>query len=187
MKIVKSHLRKMAGAQLFTFEELATLLTKIGACINSRPLTPLSSDPSDLTALTSSHFVCTKPMVSPLEPDLTNIPMNRLSAWQRITRLQQDFHNRWRQEYFSEQQRRNKWAGIYRSMKVGDLVLIKSDTSPACRWPMGRVIEVFIGPDGYIRSCRIKTITTEIERPVTKLCLLPIEEDDESFEAWFLP
>lgn len=180
VKIVKTHLRKMAGAHLFTFEELATLLTKISACINSRPLTPMSTDPTDLTALTPSHFMSTRPIVSPLEPNLADIPLNRLSAWQRIARLQQDFANRWRQEYFSEQQRRNKWAGTHRSMKIGDLVLIRSDTAPACRWPMGRIIQVFPGPDGHVRTCKIKTEQTEIERPITKLCLLPIDQNDDA-------
>lgn len=114
VKLFKTHLRKMAGTHLFTFEELATLLTKIAAIINSRPLTPQSTDPSDLTALTPSHFLSTRPIVSPLEPNLADVPMNRLTAWQQITRLQQDFGNRWRRECFSEQQRRNKWAEVFK-------------------------------------------------------------------------
>lgn len=185
---VKLHLKKMSGAQLFTFEEMATLLSQISACINSRPLTPISSDPSDLTALTPGHFISSRPIVSPLEKPLTDVPTSRLSAWQRITKLQQEFANRWMQECFSEQQRRNKWAGIYRSMRVGDMVLIKSDIVPACRWPMGRVIEVFSGPDGRIRSCRLRTGTSEVNRPVTKLCLLPVDSDiDKTSETGFCP
>lgn len=188
VKIVKTHLKKMAGAHLFTFEELATLLTKISAIINSRPLTPLSTDPSDLTALTPSHFLSTRPIVSPLEPQLANVPLNRLTAWQRIAKLQQDFANRWRQECFSELQRRNKWAGVHRALQVGDLVLIRDDHAPACRWPMGRVIEVFRGRDGHVRSCKLKTERTEIERPITKLCLLPVDHDDENAsDAGFCP
>lgn len=178
VKLVKTHLKKMAGAHLFTYEELATLLTKISAVINSRPLTPLSNDPSDLTALTPSHFISTRPIVSPIEPPLTDIPFNRLTAWQRIAKLQQEFSNRWRQECFSEMQRRNKWAGVYRALRIGDLVLIRTDNAPACDWPMGRVIEVFPGPDGRIRSCKIQTKRTTLERPITKLCLLPVDHDE---------
>lgn len=176
---VKVHLRKMSGARLFTYEELATLLTKISAVINSRPITPLSSDPSDLTALTPSHFLSSRPIVSPLEEPMTDAPMRKLDAWQQIAKMQQEFHNQWMKECFSEQQKRNKWAGIYRNMKVGDLVLIKSDIAPPCKWPMGRIVEVYRGPDGRIRSCRVKTESSEVDRPITKLCLLPIESDVE--------
>lgn len=177
VKSVKTHLRKMSGAHLFTFEEMATLLAKISACINSRPLTPISTDPSDLTALTPSHFISSRPIVSPLEEPLADVPLNRLNAWQKVTKLQQEFWNRWSQEYLTEQQRRNKWAGIYRSLKVGDLVLIKNELTPPSLWLMGRVIEVFVGPDGLVRSCRIQTMKSTYERPVTKLCLLQIGDD----------
>lgn len=90
VKLVKTHLRKMAGSHLFTFEEFAALLTEISAVINSRPLTPLSTDPSDLTALTPSQFISTRPIVRPLEPQLADVPLNRLTAWHRNFRTDGD-------------------------------------------------------------------------------------------------
>lgn len=53
-----------------------------------------------------------RPFSNQLEENVSNIALNRLTAWQRIIREQQDFADRWRKECFSEQQRRNKWAGI---------------------------------------------------------------------------
>ena len=40
------------------------------------------------------------------------------------------------------------------------------------RWPMGRVMEVFCGEDGGVRSVKIKTASSVFHRPVTKSCLL---------------
>jgi len=39
------------------FEELSTLLAKIGDCLNYRLLTPMSEDTTDLLALTPGHIL----------------------------------------------------------------------------------------------------------------------------------
>lgn len=147
----------MSGSHLFTFEELATLLAKISACVNSSPLTPTTTDPNDLETLTPGHFVTGQPIVTPYEGYLEDGPTNRLSAWQKVQKLQQDFWSRFSQEYVTEQQTRNKWAKSYRSLKPGDMVFIKNEVTPPCQWLMGRVVEVFAGPDGKVRSCEVKT------------------------------
>jgi hypothetical protein len=38
VKLVKSHLKKILGVSLVTYEEMYTLLTRIEACLNSRPM-----------------------------------------------------------------------------------------------------------------------------------------------------
>lgn len=183
VKSTKYHLKRMGGAHLFTFEELATLLAKIAACLNSRPLTPMSSDPADLTALTPGHFIAGRAMITPYEGYLSETPMNRLSAWQRIQKLQQDHWTRFTKEYVTEQQRRNKWATPQRSLRVNDLVFIKNELTPPCQWLMGRVVQVFSGKDGLVRSCEVKTQKSTYTRPITQLCLLPIESPEAADET----
>ncbi|XP_075150776.1 uncharacterized protein LOC142224884 [Haematobia irritans] len=56
VKSFKSHFRKIGGNLRHTFEEFQTLLSKIEACLNSRPLYPASQEPSDISALTPDIF-----------------------------------------------------------------------------------------------------------------------------------
>ncbi|KAH0818803.1 hypothetical protein GEV33_003988 [Tenebrio molitor] len=60
-----------------------TLLTMIEACLNSRPLAPLSNDPSDLEPLTPGHFLIGGPLHTAAEPDVTELPFNRLSRYRK--------------------------------------------------------------------------------------------------------
>ncbi|GFV16807.1 integrase catalytic domain-containing protein [Trichonephila clavipes] len=52
VKLTKAHLIKACKTTILNFEDLTTLLCQIAACLNFRPLTPLSSDPADVRALT---------------------------------------------------------------------------------------------------------------------------------------
>ncbi|GFU53492.1 integrase catalytic domain-containing protein [Trichonephila clavipes] len=72
-KGASSHLRKLLELCLrstkFSFsQKCSTLLIQIEACLNSRPLTELSPDPSDFNALTPAHFLVGGPYSSVSEP-----------------------------------------------------------------------------------------------------------------------
>lgn len=70
VKAVKTHLRKIAGARLFSPFSMYTMLTQIEACLNSRPLTPVSEDPDDFSVLTPAHFLIGRPLIQPLSSDV---------------------------------------------------------------------------------------------------------------------
>ena len=44
---------------------------------------------------------------------------------------------------------------------------------------MGRVVEVFTGEDGGVRSAEVKTAGGVFHRPVVKICLLEEVADDK--------
>lgn len=50
VKSVKLHLMKTIGDSKLSFEELSTLLSQIEACVSSRTLCKLSTDPNDINA-----------------------------------------------------------------------------------------------------------------------------------------
>ena len=74
-------------------------------------------------------------------------------------------------EYLPILQCRTKWLDRKENLSVGDLVLIAEET-PRNSWPLARVLEVYPGDDGLVRSVKVKTRSTTLVRPVTKLCLL---------------
>ncbi|XP_033362368.1 uncharacterized protein LOC117240438 [Bombus vosnesenskii] len=55
VKPFKYHFRRIVGNELFTFEQFNTLVIEIEAVLNSRLLTPISTDPKDLLVLTPGH------------------------------------------------------------------------------------------------------------------------------------
>lgn len=85
------------------------------------------------------------------------------------------FWKRRLKEYLPTLQERAKWIKPRHCLAIGDLVLI-ADENVHGKWPLGRVIEVFYGKDGYVRSAKAQTSSTILTRPVTKLCLLEAEK-----------
>ncbi|XP_055642575.1 uncharacterized protein LOC129779234 isoform X1 [Toxorhynchites rutilus septentrionalis] len=84
VKSLKHHLRRVVGLKALTAEAMQTVLTQIESCLNSRPLTALSEDPNDLVVLIPGHFLVGSALQSIPEPDLAEVPVNRLSLWQAM-------------------------------------------------------------------------------------------------------
>ena len=59
VKSFKYHLRRVFGDTHLTFEEMATLATKIEACLNSRSVCPSSSSTNDEIVLTPDFLTAT--------------------------------------------------------------------------------------------------------------------------------
>ncbi|XP_011858366.1 PREDICTED: uncharacterized protein LOC105555927 [Vollenhovia emeryi] len=176
IKSAKHHLRRVAGNSALTFEEFYTLLTQIEAILNSRPLTPVSSDPNDLIPLTPAHFLIGKTLTAVADPDLTHLPESRLSRWQLIQGLQQHFWKRWSKEYIGELQQRTKWRKPFKPLHEGTMVLIKEDNLPTFKWKLGRILSVHPGRDQIVRVATVKTSTGIVRITIAKLCPLPIED-----------
>lgn len=178
MKIVKRHLYTMTRGLTLTYEEYSTILTEIEAILNSRPLTPLSNDPADLSVLTPSHFLTGDSLIQPVQHDLSNTPDNRLSHW-HLQKLRQNFWRRWQTEYLQELQRRNKWTKDRKNIELDTLVLIKEDNLSPLQWALGRIVELSPGPDGVVRVVTMRTQNGTFKRAVRNLCPIP---KDESLE-----
>jgi hypothetical protein len=181
VKSFKHHFYRIATNALLNFEEFDRLKSRIEAILNSRPLTAISDDPSDLSALTAGHFLIGRPLTTLPNRDMTSSPINRLQRWDRVVQMQQHFWQRWSRDYLHQLQVRTKNYKDVAPVATGQLVLIHVDNCPPMRWPLGRITRIYPGKDGITRVASIKTshAKEELQRPVEKLALLPISPEDE--------
>ncbi|XP_011884091.1 PREDICTED: uncharacterized protein LOC105571233 [Vollenhovia emeryi] len=177
VKSVKHHLKRVAANALLTFEEFYTLLVQVEAVLNSRPLTPLSSNPDDLSPLTPAHFLIGRQFNSVVDPSLQHIKESRLSIWQRVQQIEQNLWERWNKECISEMQQRTKWRSPFPTLPRGTLVLIKEDNLPPAKWRLGRIEDTHAGSDGIARVASIRTSSGIVRRAFAKLCPLPLDEE----------
>jgi len=124
VKSFKANFNKAMTMFKYTFEEFATLLCKVEACLNFRPIAPMSEDPTDQLALTPGHFLIGAPLLSGAEPEIKGGAASILNRWQRIKAQSQQFCVRWKREYLSELHKRNKWRFPSKNVEVGDLIVV---------------------------------------------------------------
>ena len=126
VKAAKTHLRKLMRTQKFTYEELATIVTQIEACLNSRPLTPINcADEDGLDVLTPGHFLIGRPLEAvPDQMDRPQTP-SLLKKWNLCQAMAREFWYRWSSEYIRLLNKNNKWRRNQRNMQVNDIVLVK--------------------------------------------------------------
>ena len=162
--------------------------------MNSRPLISESSDPGEARALTPGHFLIGGPITSLPNPDLTQVPANRLKYWELVTQRMQNFWKRWSEEYLNTLQQRTKWKKEKNEVLVNDIVIVKEDNMPPTRWPLGLITEVHPGPDGIVRVVTVRMRVgnldntskqqaikmNELRRPLTKLIFVPSVSSDEN-------
>ncbi|XP_037919508.1 uncharacterized protein LOC119656898 [Hermetia illucens] len=165
VKSVKYHLQRTIADTLLTYEDFSTFLAQVEAVLNSRPLSALTEDPDDLSALTPGHFIRGAPLNTIPEPILNDVPTSRLSHFQRIQERLQYFWEHWSAEYLQSHQSISKWKTSHHDIKEGSLVLISDEGYPPSKWPLARVIQTHPGKDGLTRVVALKT---------SKLVLLPV-------------
>ena len=175
VKSAKFHLRRIFKEALLSYEELSTVLCQIEACLNSRPLCPLTEDPSCDDALTPGHFLIGQPLNAAPDPFLTTLKENSLSRWQYCQRLTQLFWQRWSNEYLSTLQQRNKWRTTQGDACEGQLVVVKDDNQPPNKWKLGVIATVHPGKDERVRVVTVRTAQGEFQRPIVKLIPLYVD------------
>ncbi len=185
IKTVKQVLNSMISEQNIKLkdEALHTLMCEVEFILNNRPLTAISQDPDDYEPLTPNHLLLLQSDAAFPPGIFTKDDLYVRQRWRQVQYLAELFWTRWRREYLTLLQERQKWHIVRASHQVGDLVLVVDQLLPRGQWCTGRISSIIEDSKGSVRVVKVKiakkksninsvATTVELERPITKLILL---------------
>lgn len=163
VRSVKTPLKKVLGRATLNFEQLRTLMVEIESVINARPITYVYDDTNSISyPLTPSDLVYGRRVT--LTPNSAHHEI--ISTHQSLTRrarhhknLLQQVTKQWRKEYLTslrEQSNARNKGNAVQEISVGDIVLLKNDSTNRIHWKIARVEELIPGADGKVRASIVK-------------------------------
>ncbi len=146
-----------------SLEQLQTAFAVVESILNARPLAYVSSHAADLQPLTPNHFLGgggSRCWISFAEDTAGSTLAKRWTAIHRITSA---FWSRFYKEIVPfmllSTSKRAAGAASVASLKEGDVVMFLLP-SGVKRWPLGRIVRTFPGPDGRIRTVEIRAASS---------------------------
>ena len=183
-------LKKVLGRATLNFEQLRTLMVEIESVINARPITYVYDDTNSISyPLTPSDLIYGRRVT--LTPNSAHHEI--ISTHQSLTRrarhhknLLQQVTKQWRQEYLTglrEQSNARNKGNAVQEISVGDIVLLKNDSTNRIHWKIARVEELIPGADGKVRAAIVKVGTSDKRSTYLRRViqhLIPIEVKSSS-------
>ena len=181
MTSIKTPLKKVLKDSMLNVDEVNTILQEVSAMVNSRPLTYVSEDLSDIDYLTPAKFILGRQTVHLTLDDTGG--GNKASAIElrRRRKLQNQYltklWNQWTVKYlaFTSVKNPNRPAP---QISVGHLVLVLDHRVPKQVWKIGVITKVYPGKDGQIRSVEVKMKNGKfIQRSIAHISTLEVNEE----------
>ena len=163
---------------------LSTLICEAEAVINSHPLVIEDVDDPTTSVLTPSRLLTLKTgHILPPPGVFDRVDLYARKRWRAVQHLADQFWLRWKREYVTNLQRRQKWSGARRNFAVGDVVLLKQAESKRNQCPLAIITKVLPSDDGLVRSVELRTTANNstIARPIHKLVIM--EEGSVAFRG----
>ena len=168
VRSIKEPLRKVLGSSNLNETELITMLTKVEAMLNERPLTAIVE--GDICKpITPTMLVNGRSLSHVYEEDGEFAPTKRL---QYLRSLERQFWLSWKKNYLPLLMGRSKWTNTGNPPNVGDVVLLLKEHQKRHTWPIGRITEAIRGRDGLVRSLKILVDGKELTRPIQHVVYL---------------
>lgn len=201
VKIVKKHLNHVTRNLKITPQHALTLAKRVQACVNSRPLGPITNDLDDFQTLTPSMIMIGRNIKVVPEPIKSWKP--GMSYQQRALAVAQQAQCRWIKDIQSLPQTRLKMQNEREAPRINQLVLIKQSNVKPSIWPMARITKHLPDKEGIVRMVQvIRAVNNEgyphasrkypVEnrtevRHVSQLCALPVDVEPSPSYLEFLP
>jgi len=181
---VKEPLLKVLGKALLSYAELTTVLTRIEAVINTRPLTTASDDVRDPTPIMPAHLALGRSLFD--LSDLKEVPVNEDTTRQRYLTNRGSLITSGNdgEECLHQLSIQPKWNEEQPALSVGDVVLISEDNVSRGKWQMGRVETLFPGKDGLVCTVELKTQKGNLCRAIQRLHQLKVSNHSLSTECY---
>lgn len=178
VKSFKHHLYRTMLNHVLTFEEFNTLICRIEAILNSRPMCAINNVPDDNHMfLTPGHFLIGGPLLA--VPELPVAEHGYVTRFKLISQCVQAFWNQWRNVYLQSFLKRTKWQSpVPYVLKESDIVLVKNLSTSPTIWPLGKVVSLLPDKAGVLRVVRVLCNGTILVRPVNALVPLVIQDNN---------
>ena len=165
---------------VLTDSQLLTVLTEVESILNSRPLTHLSDDVTDLEPLTPNHLLLGRHRNLSSITDVSEADVTSRRKWKQVQALQRNFWTRWVKEYLPSLTKRTCWKKKTPNLEVGELVIVQEEDFKQRQWPLGRIVSVAPSEDGVVRVAEVRTRTGTYTRPATRLLKLEDNGNDSA-------
>lgn len=173
--IVKTAMYKVIGGATLAWGELNEVILDVETQINRRPLGYVEDD-VEVPILTPASFMFQRTNQLP-EQQAWREDLNLRRRAKYLKTCKDQMWNRWQREYLTALRERHnllhKTTNYH--VRVGDTVLVRSDSKNRGKWPIAVVQQIYPGRDGHIRAVKLRTSKGVIERPVQHLYPLELQ------------
>ncbi|XP_028408199.1 uncharacterized protein LOC114530777 [Dendronephthya gigantea] len=174
--LVKQALYKTGGGTLLTWNALQDHLLDIQVSLNNRPLSYVEDD-IQLPLLTPNTLMHNRPNNIPTQ-DYHEVEERDLrKTAKRLEKCKDKLWRRWTDEYLKGLRERHNLRHNNKqfTLKVGEVVIIKSDERDRNKWKLG-IVENLIR-DGVVRVAKLRAGKGHLERAVQHLYPLELSCD----------
>ena len=168
--VVKRAFYKTIGAATLTWDELSEIMLDVEIQINRRPLSYIEDD-VQLPTLTPSTFLFQRSSLLPEQVPWREEDVNLRRRAKYLKSCKEQLWRRWTRQYLTTLRERHNLNHKRRNfqVKVGDVVIIRSDEKNRNRWPIAVARQLYPGRDGIVRAVQVDTGKGQLERPVQHL------------------
>ena len=183
--LVKQVLVPILENKSYSYGELNTVLAEVAIIVNSRPIGikgRTENVQEELHPITPLHLMLGRGSVDP--PQMVEVGADLPRRLTFLEQVKREFWNKFKQLVFQGLDRSYKWRREHRDMRVGDVVLLKQETTALGTYKLGQISKVFYSPsDDKVHKVLVQyknaneSVFRETERPIQKLVLVvPVEE-----------